>query len=88
MAKKQASAEPRKSLLEVAKSAGGATGTILDVLDAESRAELLAVAKGILGGSITAPKARIVSALQDAGVPITKSKLDTLIDNIKLGAIK
>jgi hypothetical protein len=49
---------------------------------------LLAVAKGILGGSITAPKARIVSALQDAGVPITKSKLDTLIDNIKLGAIK
>ena len=88
MAKKQASAEPRRSLLEVAKAAGCETGTILDVLDAESRAELLQVAKGVLDGSITAPKARIVSALQDAGVPITKSKLDTLIDNIKLGAIK
>ena len=46
------------------------------------------MSKGVLDGSITAPKARIVSALRDAGVPITKSKLDTLIDNIKLGAIK
>ena len=88
MAKTQASAEPRRSLLEVAKAAGCETGTILDVLDAESRAELLQVAKGVLDGSITAPKARIVSALRDAGVPITKSKLDTLIDNIKTGAIK
>ena len=59
MAKTQASAEPRRSLLEVAKAAGCETGTILDV-----------------------------SALRDAGVPITKSKLDTLIDNIKTGAIK